>query len=178
LVQSKGDFFAFRKGLCLMDVIVEASGDLSLEFRHFWGQVVRGFNPARHCLPCLIGARKKTIRPTMASTHKNGVALEIQEGEYFYLCGVSHTFAHRENFHLAGVIESGATASLTTFGKRSVVVHGMRAIQIDPGPAATLFQGKGREYLTCRNFQFAAQVFGNPKPGGKLRPAQLGLFDV
>lgn len=161
-----------------MDVIVEASGDLSPEFRHFWGQVVRGFNPTKHCLPCLIGSRKKAIHPEMASTHEKGVSLEIEEGEYFYLCGVSQSFSHRENFHLVGVIESGATSALTTFCKRSVVVHGMSAIQIDPSPAATLFPGKGRKYLTCRNFQFAAQVFGNPQSGGKLRPAQLGLFDL
>jgi hypothetical protein len=111
-----------------------------------------------------------------ASQRDATFGLEIKAGEFFYICGVSHSFSHARNFHLAGVVRDGDSCSQKTAAGKLVSVHGMAKVTIDPGPARELFPELGREYLACRNFQFGCQMFGKSRTGSKVVGRQPSLF--
>lgn len=161
-----------------MSVRFVVAGDVESEFRHFWGMVVRGFDPSRHCMACFVGTRYPQFKPGMShhKRHRVSVDLEVKPGEYFYLCGVSHSFQHDRNFHMAGIVRPGCVSRKQTFGGCVVEAEGFEAVAINAGPAKKRYPNLGREFLTCRNFQFACQVFGEANHSRGLPSAQKLLF--
>lgn len=139
-----------------MKVTITIDGDLASEFRYFWGKTVRGFDPRHYCIHCLVGDRYPAIAPGMASE----TVIDVAEGTLVYFCGVCHSFELSKNFHLAGTAQPGAEASLTTAAGTVFRVEGVERIAIRDEDARRLFPERGEEFLRCRNFQFAAQMFG------------------
>jgi hypothetical protein len=64
------------------------------------------------------------------------------------------------NLHLVGRVKDGASASIVLHNGSILEVGGLERIQFDDKAARKLFPGKSEAFLTCRNFQFAAQHFG------------------
>lgn len=127
-------------------------------FRYMWMKTVRGFQQSRHCAQCLIGGYDKRFGLSMAAGFR--YEAHYHEGTLLYLCGVSTPYRWERNFHLAGKVKAGAEASVDLYTGARIVVAGLEQIKFDDGAARRLFPELGEEFLTCRNFQFAAQVFG------------------
>lgn len=161
-----------------MRLEVVVSQDVRTEYRHLWAMIIRGFDSSKHCLPCFIGTRIPWVRPNMVEPGQRDAVfdLEIAAGELFYICGVSHSFKHSQNLHIAGVVREGEISSEMTANRRKIEVRGLSRMLIDPEPARRLFPDRGREYLACRNFQFGCQVFGKSGFGSKVMRRQPTLF--
>jgi hypothetical protein len=123
-------------------------GDLS-HFRHLWLKYVAAFNPERHCISCLRGRMELAVHPRMRGDGEP-IFLAPREGEWIYLCG--NTRRWPENLHLAMRAEPGARAEIRCPNGTHVLVTGARAVEIPPLPDG--FRGLGREFTTCRNYQF------------------------
>ena len=128
-------------------------------FRYFWLKKVVGFNPRVHCARCLKGEYSELCGPGVAV----GVPIEdplFQSGDFAYFCGVSTPYRWANNLHLAGRVVPGSVASAPIWSGGQLVVRGLEKIEFDDEAALRLFPEHGAAYLTCRNFQFGAQVFG------------------
>lgn len=135
-----------------------------LGFRHFWGQYVSGFDHSQHCLKCLIGERDHRFHPAMMPgvlTVPDPLAYQ-SEYDFFYVCGVAAPWSHRDNFHAAlrPVDDHDAALTLPTWRGQTIKLHGFELIPIPP--LRNGWNGLGREFTTCRNFQFAVSQYGYP----------------
>ncbi|MGH7717147.1 MAG: hypothetical protein ACREML_14275 [Vulcanimicrobiaceae bacterium] len=116
---------------------------------------MRRFNPAQHCAQCLIGEYVDAFGTKMPDGQVSQV--ELAEGEFLYLCGVSQPYRWPLNFHLAlRPVEDGFAQGKLYTGD-ALLVTGAEAVPIAPDGAIAAFPGRGKEYLTCRNFQFGAR---------------------
>jgi hypothetical protein len=159
-----------------MVVEIEVEKSVEHEFRHFWCVVVRGFDSSKHCLPCLLGSRVKAVKPSMVEDGNRILSVTCKPTEFVYICGVSYSFEHAKNFHLVASPTEGETATAKTFRGVGVEIRGASRIQIDAQPAKNLYPHLDSSYLTCRNFQFGAQVYGKSRSGGKILSRQPQLF--
>lgn len=123
-------------------------------FSFFWGKRVLGFNPNRHCAESLLGDWLRFTRPTMMPGEH-----EMPEGDLFYLCGVA-TAGYSGNFHMPIRRIEGAESTLRTSTGAEVTVEGGHLLEIPPLPMD--WNGYGREFTTCRNFQWGVATFGYP----------------
>lgn len=159
-----------------MNVEIAVDGGLAGEFRHFWCMIVRGFDPTKHCLPCLVGTRVKAVSPMMFDNGNASVSFNCRPSDFVYICGVSHSWEHKKNFHLVGSPAVDQSATSKTFRGVGVEIRGASRIEINAEPAKTLYPDLDRSYLTCRNFQFGAQMYGKTPSGGKILTRQPQLF--
>ena len=80
-------------------------------------------------------------------------------GTVLYLCGVASPYRWERNAHLAVIVAPGHDASVQLWNGDTVKITGARQIVFDDNAAKDRYPEKGREFLTCRNFQFGAQYF-------------------
>lgn len=135
-------------------------------FRYFWAKHVTGFNSATHCYNCLKGSPVKAVNLELA--RGGTISILVEPGAMIYICGVASPHRWPDNFHHAFRAVPGATSEgqLHT-GALLKVINGER-IPFDGTAAISAFRDRGPEFLTCRNFQFAAQMFGHSdKQSGK-----------
>lgn len=125
-------------------------------WRYFWAKTVVGFNPAVHCAQCLVGAYLKQVGKQMAVNQN--VPFDLKPGELVYFCGVSNPYVWKNNLHLAVVGKLGAVATAKAYNGDELVVTGAEPIKILPDEAVSTYATRGKEFLTCRNYQFGAQV--------------------
>jgi len=136
---------------------IESDQPVLKGWRYLWCKTVRGFNPGIHCARCLVGeydnafGRNAPVNKTVALTHEQGTIL--------YFCGVANPYKWDNNAHLAGRVKAGAVSRLALYNGDVLIVDGLEAIPIAAKPAEALFPQKDASFLTCRNFQFGAQVF-------------------
>lgn len=128
-------------------------------FRYFWAKNVKGFNPEVHCARCLVGRYEKKIGTKMPVNVP--VVLEHDAGDLVYFCGVAYPYRWDRNMHLAVRVtgDPADTAKVDLWTGGTFEVAGARAFPFDAQAAQDRFDGLGRAFLTCRNFQFGAQVF-------------------
>lgn len=126
-------------------------------WKYLWLKTVDGFNTAHHCARCLVGSYSKHFSPRMDPGKAYGE--QYQPGQLLYFCGVSAPYRWPNNMHLAGVVEAGAECRVELYTGDVLVVRNLRRIEFDDRAARERFPERGAEFLTCRNFQFAAQVF-------------------
>ena len=82
---------------------------------------------------------------------------EYPDGMLLYFCGVSSPYRLENNLHLAGRVTPGAASTVVdSYNGDKLIVTGLEAIAINAEPAAELYPNLGKEFLTCRNFQFGA----------------------
>jgi hypothetical protein len=126
-------------------------------WRYLWLKTVEGFNENVHCARCLVGKFDKNFG--LKSPINRDVELAYPEGTILYFCGVAQPYNWANNAHLAGRVKRGAMASLDLWTKDMLVIRGLEAIPIDKSVSDAKFGDRSRNYLTCRNFQFGAQMF-------------------
>lgn len=128
-------------------------------WRHLWAKHVTGFVPSRHCAGCLKGSYEERFGRDMRVNDM--IWLDRSPGDIIYFCGVSTPYDWANNLHLA-VRVTGKTqdlARLETYTGDELTVVGAAAIPFDNTTARLRYPDRGREFLTCRNFQFAASQF-------------------
>ena len=131
-------------------------------YQWWWGYVVKGFDPTDHCQKCFIGRRITQINMRMEPQKR--IPIYVNEGDLLYFCAGDIDWIWKNNFHLAGRVARGAFAAMEIQPEGTFAVENLEQIQIDAAPAQELFQGLGKKFLTCRNFQFGAQMFGKGTP--------------
>jgi hypothetical protein len=135
------------------------SGDqipLGQAFRFFWGWYVTGFDPRRHCQPCLRGRRSGQVNRSMALDVECTLD-EVADFDYFYVCGVSATGRWADNFHLAVHRQLAGDVEAVCYTGHAVSIRNAALIEIASLPDG--FNGRDRTFTTCRNYQFGVQVY-------------------
>jgi hypothetical protein len=134
------------------------SGTLS-GWRYLWAKKVSAFDPKVHCARCLVGPYEKAIGTKMP------VNVDIQlegynAGDILYICGVATPYVWRNNLHLPVRVtgDENDVASVPAFNGSIIVVTGAEAIPFSDAAANELYGERGKSYLTCRNFQFGAEL--------------------
>lgn len=153
---------------CRVRIVGPLNADLGQPlrgFRFFWTTYVRGFDPTKHCRPCLLG--KKSARLTLRAYRVgNEVTLdETDRFDFIYICGVATT-GYLDNFHLAlrphRLAETDPFHAITSNGY-ALDVTGASQVEIPELPDD--WHGLGKEFTGCRNFRFGAAVYGFQPPG-------------
>ena len=133
------------------------TGDLRDQFRFLWSMNVKGFNPDKHCQACFKGKKFDL---------SDGEVIKlagVEVGDFVYVCGVAKTWEYNENLHLVGIYTGdGESCRVEGFAGGTATLVGFRRYRFSDKAARELFPERDETYLTCRNFQFAAQVFGRP----------------
>ncbi len=122
-------------------------------FRYFWLKYVQGFKPDQHCARCLIGPYSKHFPYGSQLADKLGTVLDEAEAPFIYICGV--TGRYENNVHLVGRPDPQSEAKHKD-DRVEISVHGLSKIEIIPPENAPAL---GKEFLTCRNWQFGWQEF-------------------
>lgn len=124
--------------------------DVNSDFSYLWLKQVFDVDLSQHCAKCLIGPYITEINKNISCLHD----FELNEG-IFYLCGVSHPFVWKNNFHLAFKYQLG---SILDYSMNGITVHICNAIQIPFSIRSIDFthpKAKFKSYYSCRNWQFA-----------------------
>jgi hypothetical protein len=143
--------------------MAEATG----KYQYLWGYYVRGFRPWEHCQRSFIGSlvegigRDMTDRPVLLS----------EPMDYFYLCGGasgSREELGAKNLHLAVRPKAGSQATIQFVYGPVFTIHDAEAIEIQPPFPIT--DTLPKEYATCKNFRFAAQMYPAAVLGPEAKP--------
>lgn len=126
-------------------------------FQYFWMMDVRGFNPATHCMSCLVGDRVEAVK------HKFPIGKTLQlhtlePGHIYYLCGVSDNYLWQNNFHVT-FTDGKWDIEAEMYNGAKVILRGVQPVHFDGEAAKRDYPHLGKKFLTCRNFQFGAEHF-------------------
>lgn len=138
-------------------ITIATTTPLDKAFRYFWMKSVRGFSPSQHCARCLIGSYVKQVG--LDAVPHAPLTIPGVAGDVFYLCGVAKPYKWANNFHLALRVAEGCEATEPLYCGGTVIASGFERIPFDARVATERFPDLGAAYLTCRNFQFGAQLF-------------------
>jgi hypothetical protein len=141
----------------MFTIKIESQNDTLKGFRYFWMKRVTGFIPSAHCARCLSGSYVKEVGLRMPTNSE--IQIPANEGDIFYLCGVSSPYQHVRNLHLAFQVKDGETAEVSCYTGDAAKISGAIKLPFDDTIAKQVFQNKATSFLTCRNFQFGAQYF-------------------
>jgi len=127
-------------------------------FKYLWLKTVTGFDPNEHCARCLKGAYNKGFNPRMPVN--TTVTFEYPAGTVLYFCGVSSPYKWANNFHFAGVVsdKNVETQHIKLYNGDVLEITGVVNTPIIDAYAKSTYSNKGKEFLTCRNFQFGASL--------------------
>lgn len=133
---------------------VTPGGTFVQGFRYLWMKRVTGFRSEHCCARCLEGEYVDGVEAGM-----EGLTLTIpaQEGELFYLCGVSSPYQHERNLHLALRVSPGSSALIDSYAGDRFEVFGAEGVPFDADVARKAFPEAPEGQLSCRCFQFGAQ---------------------
>jgi hypothetical protein len=132
-------------------------------WKYFWAKKVSGFNPDVHCARCLIGPYEKKIS-TRALVNVEVDLTGYSVGDIVYVCGVASPYKWANNFHLAARVTEGYDKGEYAVGSMAsgdqFFLRGAAKIPFTAEAAERAFAGRGKDFLTCRNFQFGAAMAG------------------
>lgn len=137
-------------------------------YRFLWLKYITGFKYQRHCDAGFSGSYSKlhdTPRGRLVNAGRFSVELSQKPFRYLYLCGV--TSRYEDNLHVAFQPEHGSSITFEDDRIRVVVSN---AAQLSISPIADGFGGFGREFTTCRNWQFGMQYLGGFDALARDRP--------
>lgn len=171
----QGDLFtgAIESAIPVLHIDANYSGPVR-GYSYLWLKYVRGFKPTECCAKCFIGHHSRRLWIT---THVN-VAITLDEPEqpydYIYLCGVSRMFRHSENLHLPVRVKEGAEAEVVSYDgeTRFRIANAEPVLPIPELPASWPVRITG-EQRKCRNYQFAASIYGPGSAATKQPPREL-----
>jgi len=125
-------------------------------WRYFWCKNVKGFKADVHCARCLVGSYEKRVG-TRAPVNVAVPLTGHHTGDLLYFCGVAMPYRWANNFHLAVRVQPGSVTTAPMSNGDTFIVHGAARVAFDAAAAERSFAGRGKDFLTCRNFQFGAQ---------------------
>ncbi len=166
-----------------ISVTIEGPSDRLTGYLFFWVKAVTGFEHHNHCAKCLKGPFLKTSHQWAPPLHVRREFELPRSAKALYICGVSQKgYA----FNLHAPCQPDATAErivVPMVDDQRLVIEGARLMAIPPLPCG--WKGLGREFTTCRNYQFGCAYFGYPdkqhsigheiRAGVKPEVAQKGL---
>jgi len=121
---------------------------------YLWAKVVYGADFTKHCAKCLLGDYLLEFGKKMQEGRS--IEFTLPDTQFLYICGVSEPYVWEKNLH--GAFRNGTETVTLPFynGQGQIIVEGVSPLVITPDFANLRFPNLGDEYLTCRNFQFAA----------------------
>lgn len=134
---------------------ITAEGPLRASWRYLWAKHVTGFDSAHHCAKCLRGhyeTRFGLTAPLGARIALTG----YKHGDLIYFCGVSKPYVWEHNLHLAVRVQTGGVAGVVAVNGDRIHIDGAVPVRFDDRAALAAFPDKGKDFLTCRNFQAGA----------------------
>ena len=87
------------------------------------------------------------------------IAINIEKGQFIYICGVSNPHRWKNNMHLAVFYCKGSKALVSGYNGDLVIIENAKQFVFDDTEAKSIFPEKSAEFLTCRNFQFGVKAF-------------------
>lgn len=138
-------------------------------WRHFWGKKVVAFDDRFHCARCLVGSQERRVH-TATPVNVDIPLPNLKAGDVFYICGVASPWEWANNLHLAcrvvpeqnTLFTSSKTpvpnASVLSYVGDRVTVTGAILLPFGDGIARRHYPDRDRGFLTCRNFQFGAEM--------------------
>jgi hypothetical protein len=87
------------------------------------------------------------------------IKLDYTEGTILYFCGVSSPYRWENNLHLAGIVKPNHSSEIEAFNGDKLIVNGLERLTFDDTIAKEKYPNLGKEFLTCRNFQFGCHYF-------------------
>lgn len=125
---------------------------------YLWMKKVTGFDPRHHCAKCLVGAYENDFGLRVPVNQWRDLS-GYKEGDVVYVCAVSRPYNWHRNRHMAARVKAGARCHVELWTGDLVLLENAELIAFDGAVAAERYEDKGREFTTCRNFQFGAQFF-------------------
>jgi uncharacterized protein (DUF779 family) len=142
-----------------MIIRLESSNSTLTGFsKYTWAKYVEVFDDTNHCAKCLKGKWPQVINEKMVANQD--IILPLDEGKPFYICGVAYPWSYHNNMHLAVIGKIGSESRLELYTGDVLLVKDAERYLFDDKAARELYPEYSEEYLTCRCFQFGAQLFG------------------
>jgi hypothetical protein len=138
-----------------MRVRLEGDAENLSGFMYFWGKHITGFDNMKHCSRCLQGSYEKSIAKDIPLNRCFDIPFN---GKAFYICGVAKPYNWANNFH-AALIPGNDTVVKKTYNGITVVIEGAKEFKFNGDNASVKYPHYGKEYTTCRNFQFGVSFF-------------------
>ena len=138
-------------------------------WRHFWGKKVVAFDDRFHCARCLVGSQERRVH-TATPVNVDIPLPNLKAGDVFYICGVATPWEWANNLHLACRVVSeqntlftppkalAPKASVLSYVGDRVTVTGAILLPFGDEIASKRYPDRDRSFLTCRNFQFGAEM--------------------
>ena len=137
-----------------MRLEVRGMATASQTFVQLWGMYVRDFDSTKHCIYCLKGRKETALHRQMT----DGDYELATDFPYFYLFAMGRGDRSISNVHLPVRPHPGAVASIGSLYGVSFTIRDAYVLRVDRLPNG--WEGLGKEYTSCRNFQFGVQEFG------------------
>lgn len=144
-----------------MNVLIMSDKISMRHFSYFWLKTVKGFWPSSHCAGCLRGEYFKDFNRDMPVNKKIEIACD--QGGVVYACGVWSKRDWSKNFHLPMIVDGISVSQKKLACGSTIIFEGAKEIFFDDKKAIGLFPDKTKNFLTCRNFQFACHYFMKEK---------------
>ena len=132
--------------------------NVNAPFKYSWLKYVNDIDLSVHCAKCLIGEYSLKINNQIQS--ESDIVLDEEISQYYYLCGVSLPYRWSNNFHLAFRFKAGSSISANRNGIE-IIIENAEEIKIDSHSIKKVnhFNSVIKAYFTCRNWQFANQIY-------------------
>jgi hypothetical protein len=150
-----------------MRLEVRGMATASQTFVQLWGMYVRDFDSTKHCIYCLKGRKEAQLHRQM----QDGDYELSTDFPYFYLFAMGRGDRSISNVHLPVRPHPGAVASIGSLFGVTFTIRDAYALRVDRLPNG--WEGLGKEYTSCRNFQFGVQEFGYRSAVGSDRLSDL-----
>ncbi len=148
-----------------MRLEVRGMANANQTFVQLWGMYVRTFDPTKHCIFCLKGRKEAAVHRQMI----DGDYELATDFPYFYLFAMGRGDRSISNVHMPVRPHPGAVASIGSVYGVTLTIRDAYALRVDRLPDG--WEGLGKDYTSCRNFQFGVQEFGYHPPVDSVHSA-------
>lgn len=141
-------------------------------YRFMWIRSVKGFNPQVHCAKCFKGnyININPISPKMPYETNKDYHIELDnkplltsvllDGKVLhYFCIVSQPYKWEENIHAGFIFKQGSKVE-RDFKGQHITLTNAKEVYFDDSVVQKKYNHLGKEFTTCRNFQFGAYYYG------------------
>jgi hypothetical protein len=130
-------------------------------FLQLWAYYVRGFNPSKHCQPCLLGRRSRHVQRNATPLGKTIIFDETANFRQLYVCGLAagpKVERKGRNLHLALKESPGSQLEVVTYNGFTLSIQDGERLHI-PEPLPELAH-LGEDHYRCCNFRFGVEYYG------------------
>ena len=126
---------------------------VSGKFKYLWLKSVNDVDLTKHCARSLIGDYSKIIHKGIKTLCDTEIDLKLSKA--YYLCGVTDPFCYKDNFHLAFKESAGDVLYVNRNGIEIEIENAKEIPFSIKDVNFSLPEANKKEFLTCRNWQFA-----------------------